>query len=108
MEQKKSCSKPPGIFPIVFCMENHHSNGKSPFLMGKSTINGHFQWLFLCLPGRETGKAQARTSFRVLCDLPTGPRNGWESETDMGILCGFYGDLMGFNGIHGDFMVILW
>ena len=25
-------------------------NGKSPFLMGKSTINGHFQLLFVCSP----------------------------------------------------------
>ena len=28
-------------YPLV----NSHSNGKSPFLMGKSTINGHFQLL---------------------------------------------------------------
>ena len=25
---------------------NWHDYGKSPFSMGKSTINGHFQWLF--------------------------------------------------------------
>ena len=30
-----------GRYPLV----NQHSNGKSPFLMGKSTINGHFQLL---------------------------------------------------------------
>ena len=28
-------------YPLV----NQHSNGKSPFLMGKSTINGHFPLL---------------------------------------------------------------
>jgi len=27
------------IYPLV----NYHNYGKSPFLMGKSTINGHFQ-----------------------------------------------------------------
>ena len=26
------------------------SYGKSPFFMGKLTINGHFQQLFVCLP----------------------------------------------------------
>ena len=30
-----------GIYPLVI----EHSYGKAPFLMGKSTINGHFQWL---------------------------------------------------------------
>ena len=31
----------PKPYPLV----NQHSNGKSPFLMGKSTINGHFPLL---------------------------------------------------------------
>ena len=30
------------IYPLV----NRHNDGKSPFFIGKSTINGHFQWLF--------------------------------------------------------------
>ena len=34
------------IYPLV----NQHNYGKSPFLIGKSTINHHFQWLFVCLP----------------------------------------------------------
>ena len=34
------------IYPLV----NQHNYGKSPFLIGKSTINHHFQWFFVCLP----------------------------------------------------------
>ena len=34
----------------VIHWEFQHSNGKSPFLMGKSTINGHFPLLFVSSP----------------------------------------------------------
>ena len=32
----------------------NHGNGKPPFFMGKSTINVHFQQLFVCLPKTST------------------------------------------------------
>ena len=38
--------------------ERLHSNGKSPFLMGKSTINGHFPLLFVCSPEGITPQLQ--------------------------------------------------
>ena len=40
---------PGGWYPLVIC---YIAMEKSPFFMGKSTINGHFQSFFVCLPGR--------------------------------------------------------
>ena len=39
----------PMLYPIIIVVplpsgKHTKSYGKSPFLMGKSTINGHFQW----------------------------------------------------------------
>ena len=41
-ELQRICGSRTFGYPLV----NQHSNGKSPCLMGKSTINGHFQLLF--------------------------------------------------------------
>jgi hypothetical protein len=34
---------------IIIIQHNYHNYGKSP-LIGKSTVNGHFQWQTVCLP----------------------------------------------------------
>jgi hypothetical protein len=35
---------------VGISLVNLHNYGKSPFLMGKSTINGHFFNSYVCLP----------------------------------------------------------
>ena len=49
-----------------------HNYGKSPFLMGKLTINGHFQSLFVCLQGRVT----LQTKDEVITGGSSHEKNG--------------------------------
>ena len=43
-------------YPLV----NQHSYGKSPFFIGKSTINGHLQYLYIKLPEGTVGILQVQ------------------------------------------------
>ena len=78
-----------------------HNYGKSPFFMGKSTINCHFQQLFVCLPEgisiksplkpMKTHENPLNHHFVCLLEPPSSPpvalvalvalvRQGWPSE----------------------------